>query len=162
MSRRPFGAVNADLCANSEISRRQLIAGSAATAIISDLPVGADPAVQACQAWFDLEAQHQALLERWQKLETNLIRMGYWRDYSSQNVVAMPEARELEAIDDLLDALDAKKRELLAKLPEIEATTAHGLVLKLDVLASVVRPDEARDLYDLVVSIQCNLKTMII
>jgi hypothetical protein len=160
MSRRPCGAANAGSCANSRISRRQLIAGSAAVVIAPDFPVHADPAVGACMSWLHLEAQYVVLTKRWQDIESHLLRQGYWCDSSPEQLSSNAEVRELEAVDRLLDALDEKRQELLTDLPGISAGTLQGVALKLDVLASVIRPGENEDVRNIVMSILRDLKTM--
>ncbi|MEO1964601.1 hypothetical protein [Hyphomonas sp.] len=160
MSRRPLGATNAELCASSKISRRQLIAGSAAVAIMPDIPANRDPAVGVCQVWFELEARQRALIERWQELETRLIRRGYWSDRSHKVCAEMPEARELDAIDILLNALDKERQELFRALPGVSATTAQGIKLKLDIFASAMCLDENGVAFELVASIQRDLKVI--
>jgi hypothetical protein len=105
MSRRPLGAADADSRAILELSRRQIIAGSVAVAIVKDIPVRMDPSVDACRAWLTLEEEHQALIRRWQELDNYLIRESYWSDLSRQRCIAIPEAVELEAIEDRLEAL---------------------------------------------------------
>lgn len=160
MSRRPLGAANADLCASSKISRRQLIAGSAAVSIIPDIPVNRDPAVGVCQVWFELEAQQRALIDRWQELETWLIGKDYWGDHSLEVCAEMPELREMEAIDILLNALDEERQELFKALPHVDATTVQGVGLKLDVVADVLCLVGNMDAYQLVASAQRNLMTV--
>lgn len=160
MSRRPCGAANAGPCTNSRISRRQLIAGSTAVVIVPDFPVHADPAVGACMFWLHLEAQYVVLTKRWQEIESHLLRQGYWCDSSPELLSSNDEVRELEDVDRLLDALDEKRQKLLTDLPGISAGTLQGVALKLDVLASIIRPGENEDVRNIVMSILRDLKTM--
>ena len=160
MSRRPVVAANADSRPISELSRRQLIAGSAAVAILSDIPMQSDPAVNACKSWLVLEAEHEALTRRWQKLDTYLIQERYWCGLSRQQCAAIPEATELDAIDQRLDALYETRQELLAALPALDATTAQGVALKLAVAAIVVPPDENENAHNLITSALHDLRTL--
>lgn len=157
MSRPPLGAANAELCASPKISRRQLIAGSAAVAIIPDVTANSDPAVGVCQVWFKLEAQQRALIDRWQELETRLIEKDYWGDPSLEVCAELPEVREMEAIDILLNALDEERQELFKSLPHVDATTVEGVALKLDVVADILCLVGNMDVYKLVASAQRNL-----
>lgn len=158
MSRRPIVAANADARANSELSRRQLIAGSAAVAIVSDIPAYPDPAISACKTWLVLEAEHEALTRRWQKLDNYLIQERYWCDLSQNQCAPVPEAIELEAVDLRLDAMFEKRQKLLTNLPALPASTVQGVALKLAIAAIVVQPDENENAHNLVVSILRDLK----
>ena len=158
MSRRPAGAADEDSRALSELSRRQLIAGSAAVAIVADIPTQSDPAINACKSWLVLEAEHEALTKRWQKLDTYLIQERYWCEISRQQCAAAPEATELEAIDHRLDALYETRQGLLTTIPALVATTVQGVALKLAVAAIIVQPDENENAHNLVVSILRDLQ----
>ncbi|WP_146617150.1 hypothetical protein [Hyphomonas pacifica] len=111
-------------------------------------------------SWLCLEAEYSVLTKRWQEIESHLLRLGFWCHSSSDHPASNTEARELEAIDRQLDALDEKRQELLTCLPEIPAGTLRGIALKLDVLASVIRPGENEDVCNLVMSVVCDLKTI--
>ena len=158
MSRSPVIAAHADSRPISELSRRQLIAGSAAIANLSNIPIQSDRAINVCKSWLVLEAEHEALTRRWQKLDTYLIRERYWCDISRQQRAAVPEAMELEAIDQRLGALYDKRQALLTTLPALAATTVQGVALKLTVAAIVVPPDENESAHNLVVSILRDLQ----
>lgn len=158
MSRRPIVTANADARANSELSRRQLIAGSAAIAIVSDIPAHPDPAISACKSWLVLEAEHEALTRRWQELDNYLIQERYWCDLSQHQCANILEAIELEAVDLRLDAMFEKRQKLLANLPALPAATVQDVALKLAIAAIVVQPDENENAHNLVVSILRDLQ----
>lgn len=160
MSRRPSGAADADSRAILELSRRQIIAGSVAVAAVRDIPARTDPSVDACRAWLALEEEHQALIRRWQELDTYLIRERYWCELSGQRRAAIPEAVELEAIEERLEAVYETRQERLANLPNLPATTQQGLVLKLAVAAIIVMPDENEKAHNLINSALHDLQTM--
>tara|TARA_R110000737_G_scaffold268554_1_gene275970 strand:- start:151 stop:660 length:510 start_codon:yes stop_codon:yes gene_type:complete len=160
MSRRPLGAADADSRAILELSRRQIVAGSVAVAIVKDIPVRMDPSVDACRAWLTLEEEHQALIRRWQELDNYLIRESYWSDLSRQRCIAIPEGVELEAIEDRLEALYERRQELLATLPKVPARTQQGLVLKLAIVAIIVMPDENEKAHNLITSALHDLETL--
>ena len=160
MSRRPSGAADADSRAIFELSRRQIIAGSVAVAVVKDIPARMDPSVDACRAWLALEEKHQALIRRWQALDTYLIRERYWCDLSGQRRAVIPEAVELETIDHRLEALYETRQELLATLPNVPATTQQGLALKFAILAIIVMPDENEQAHNLITSALQDLQTL--
>lgn len=160
MSRRPLGAADADPRAIFALSRRQIIAGSVAVAIVKDNAARMDPSVDACRAWLELEEKHQALIRRWQELDDYLIRERYWCDLSRQRCAAMPEAVELEAIDQRLEALYETRQDLLATLLNVPATTQQGLALKLAVAAIIVMPDDNEQAHNLITSALQDLHTL--
>lgn len=160
MSRRPLGAADADSRAILELSRRQIIAGSVAVATVKDLPARMDPAVDVCRAWLAREEEHEALIRRWQKLESYLIHARSWLKLSEQECTAIPEVAELDAIDKRLDALYATRQELLTALPEVPASTPQGLALKLAVAAIIVMPDENEQAHHLIKSALQDLQTL--
>jgi hypothetical protein len=160
MSRRPSGAADADSRAIFELSRRQVFAGSVAVAVVKDIPARMDSSVDACRAWLALEEEHQALIRRWQELDTYLIRERYWCDHSWQRCAAIPEAVELEAIDHRLEALYETRQELLTALPEVPASSPQGLALKLAILAIIVMPDENEKAHNLITSALKDLHTL--
>ena len=152
MSRRPLGAADADSRAILELSRRQIIAGSVAVAIVKDIPARMDPSVDACRAWLAREEEHEALIRRWQKLENYLIHERSWLALSAQECAVIPEVAELDAIDERLDALHFTRQELLTALPQVAASTPQGLALKLAVAAIIVMPDENEQAHNLITS----------
>ena len=162
MSRRPIGAADADSRAIFELSRRQIIAGSVAVAIVKDLPTRMDPSVDVCRAWLAREEEHEALIRRWQKLENYLIHERSWLELSEQECATIPEVTELDAIDQRLDALYQKRQELLTSLPKVSSTTPQGLALKLTIAAIIVMPDENEQAHNLITSALHDLKTLVL
>lgn len=135
------------------LSRRQLVAGSAAISLLPHGQLEADPAAVACQVWLGRDAERKSLSRRWQKLETRLIREHGWFSLSRRERAALPEAAELDAIDDRLDVLHALNQDLLVTLPAITATTAQGLASKLAVATAQVPPEENKEAHDLIRSV---------
>tara|TARA_R110000787_G_scaffold74022_2_gene164742 strand:+ start:14266 stop:14775 length:510 start_codon:yes stop_codon:yes gene_type:complete len=162
MSRRPLGAADTDSRAILELSRRQIIAGSVAVAIVKDLPARMDPSVDVCRAWIAREEEHEALIRRWQKLENYLIHERNWLKLSEQECAAIPEVAELDSIDQRLDALHEKRHELLTSLPKLSSTTPQGLALKLAVAAIIVMPDENEQAHNLITSALNDLQTLVL
>lgn len=159
MSRRSQGTA-AESARPAGFSRRQLMAGSAALSMLPNTPLAADPAIAACETWLARQRERQSLSRRWQKLETRLVRERDWFNLTRRQRAALPEAAELDVIDDRLDVLAAQNEELLAILPGIAAITAQGLALKLAVAVAHVPPEENKDAHDLIASILRDLQTI--
>ena len=134
-------------------SRRQLVIGSAATAAMAPVSLDTDPAVQACIAWQANQAEYEDLTKRWQALETYLFRNHNWPKLSRRQRADIPEAAELDAIDDRRDELSHHDQQLLAAVLQTSATTPRGLAAKLTVAASVIRPYENEEGHGLITSV---------
>lgn len=119
-----------------------------------------DPAIQACRAWQACRAEYEDLIERWQTLEAHLIHNHDWCSLSRRQRAAMPEAVELDAIDDRRDAVFDHKQQILAALPRISATTPHGLAAKLTVAAAVIHRHENAEGHELITSVLRDLRNM--
>jgi hypothetical protein len=113
----------------------------------------ADPSITACETWLARRAEYEGLTSRWQRLEDHLFRVYNWRRLTAQERAAIPEAAELNAIDDRLDELQALNGDLIAALPAISATTTQGLASKLAVAAAYVCKDENKEAHDLIQSV---------
>lgn len=159
MSRRPTGAADTESRANSNLLCPQRTAPAASAG--SDIPTHPDPSIDVCQDWLACEQEFETLTNRWQTLERYLIRTRKWFELSELHRALIPEARELRTLDERIDALQAKRLELLANLPALTAATPQGLSLKLAVAAAVVRPDENKDAHCLIASILRDLQGMI-
>jgi hypothetical protein len=133
-----------------------------AAAIAAAKPAGAnsDPAIQTCNAWQACQAEYEDLIKRWQTLETHLIHNHDWCRLSRRQRAAMPEAVELDAIDDRRDAVFDRKQQLLAALPRISATTPRGLAAKLTVAAAVIHRHENAEGHELITSVLRDLRNM--
>lgn len=67
-----------------------------------------------------------------------MIRRHDCRRLSSRQRARLPEAIELDEIDDRLDAIQDKKQALLECLTHVGATTPQGLAAKLAIVASML------------------------
>jgi hypothetical protein len=159
MSRRRKGAAIADLRPNS-LSRRQLMVGSAAAIAVVPVRLDNDPAVQACNAWQANRAEYEDLTKRWQALETHLFRKHNWPKLSRRQRAEIPEAVELDAIDDRRDELSDHEQQLLMVVLQTSATTPRGLATKLTIAASIVRPYENAEGHDLITSVLHDFRNM--
>jgi hypothetical protein len=122
--------------------------------------IASDPALQACRAWQACKAEYDALTTRWQALETHLSRYHNWYRLSRRQRAAIPEAAELDVIDDCRDVVFDHKQHLLVALPDISATTHLGIVAKLTVAASVIHRDENAEGHALITSILRDFRSM--
>ncbi len=159
MSRRLKGAAIADLRPNGP-SRRQLIVGSAAIVAMAPVSLDTDLAIQACNAWQANQAEYEDLTRRWQALETYLFQNYNWPKLSRRQRAAIPEAAELDAIDDRRDELSDHEQQLLMTVLQTAATTSRGLAAKLTVAASIVRPYENAEGHELVTSVLRDYRRM--
>jgi hypothetical protein len=159
MSRRPIGAAIAELRPNGP-SRRQLMVGSAATIAMAPVSLDNDPAVLACRAWQTCQAEYEDLTKRWQTLETYLFRNHNWSKLSRRQRAAIPEAAELDAIDDRRDELSDQEQQLLMVILQTSATTPYGLAAKLTAAASIIRPYHNAEGHDLIKSVLRDFRSM--
>lgn len=143
-----------------EPSRRQLMVGSALAAAAANSSILVDSALQACNAWQAFHAECDGLIKRWQTLESHLFRQHDWSRLSRRQRAAIPEALELDAIDDRLDEIHDQQQQLLSSLPLIDATTPRGIAAKLAVVASVVHREENAEAHELIVSVLADFRTL--
>jgi len=160
MSRRPPVAANAGPRPDGP-SRRALLGGAtAAPLLLESSSADADQSVVACENWLALRAEHERLARRWSRLEAKLAREHNYLSLSRRQQRALPEARELDDIDDQLEELHEQQQTLLAVLPTLAATSALGLAGKLAVAAIEVCPEENEEVHHLIASILRDLKAM--
>lgn len=112
-----------------------------------------DPAAKVCAEWLERHSDQRKLAERWQKLETFLMREHNLFQHSEQELADYIEAAPLDVISDRLDALYALNKKLLGRISKSEATTTHGLSSKLLVALALVHPDENKEVHLLLRSI---------
>ncbi len=159
MSRRQIAAAPADARPDGP-SRRALIGGATVAPLLFGSTVIADQAVIACENWLALRAEHERLAGRWSKLEAKLASEHDYLKLSRRQQRALPEARELDDIDDQLEDLHEQQQTLLAVLPTIAATSPLGLAGKLAVAAVEICPEENEQAHHLIASILRDLKAM--
>lgn len=160
MSRRPPVAANADPRPDGP-SRRALLGGATAAPLLLERSTAdADQSVVACENWLALRAEHERLARRWSSLEAKLAREHNYLSLSRRQQRALPEARELDDIDDQLEELHEQQQTLLAVLPTFAAISALGLAGKLAVAAVEVCPEENEEAHHLIASILRDLKAM--
>ena len=163
MSRRPSRVAKATPCAQCGLSRRQLIAGSAALAIPpgSPTPSGPDPVIHECEAWIRLDTEYEDLILRWQQLETHLVRNYNWFRLSDAEQQLVPAASEFSEIEARLGPMAEARWEGLARLPDMPAASLQGVLLKLTIAAKSVPADENPDAHALLESTLADLEAVI-
>jgi predicted nuclease with TOPRIM domain len=138
------------------VSRRAAIAALSTTPILSVSVADAaelDQCVAACEHWLTLHAEHKRLASRWCDLEAELERTHNYLSLSRRKQRRLPQAHELEDIDDRLDELHEEMQTLLALLPTMVATSDLALAGKLAVAAIEVCPEENAEAHHLIASI---------
>lgn len=161
MSRRSPGDENAAPCAQCGLSRRELIAGSASLALLAGKTGTADPVISVCQNWLRLNAEQDALTLRWQELENFVGREYNWFRLSEAERQLVPEAAEMAAIDQSVNALFNTRQDILLRLPDIKAMSLYGVSLKLSVAAASVLPDENAEAHALLRSTLNDLTSLL-
>ena len=160
MSRRPIAAANAGARPDGP-SRRALLGGATvAPLLLERSTANADQSVIACENWLALRSEHERLARRWSRLEAKLAREHDYLSLSRRQQRALPEARELNDLDDQLEELHEQQKTLLALLPTLAATSALGLAGKLAVAAVEVCPEENEAAHHLIASILRDLRAM--
>jgi hypothetical protein len=161
MSRRSPGDENAPPCARCGLSRRELMAGSAALALWAGGPGTADPVIPVCQHWLRVNAEQEALTRRWQELESFVVREYNWCRLSEADRQLVSEGAEMAAIEGSVDALFTTREDILSRLPDINATSLFGVSLKLSVATASVFPDEHPEVHALLQSTLNDLTSLL-
>jgi hypothetical protein len=143
-------AANASAC--PEGPTRRLILGVSATPLIAGGALTPDPAAEACATWLAQHAEHQRLAVEWDQLEGRLHRQHNWMKLSRAQQRRIPEHRDLEDLDDRIEALSDQNDDLLQALPAIVAVCPLGICGKLSVLAQETEHAEG-GLHPLILSI---------
>tara|TARA_R110000803_G_scaffold72288_2_gene135907 strand:- start:914 stop:1414 length:501 start_codon:yes stop_codon:yes gene_type:complete len=112
-----------------------------------------DPAAKVCAEWLDRHSDQRKLAERWQKLESFLMREHNLFQLSEQELADYVEAAPLDVISDRLDELHALNKKLLGRISKSDAPTTHGLSSKLLVALALIHPDENKEVHLLLRSI---------
>jgi len=128
--------------------------------LLTNAAAATDSSITACENWLALRAEHERLARRWSRLEAKLAREHNYLNLCRRQQRALPEARELDDIDDRLEELHDQQQTLLALLPTLVATSALGLAGKLAVAAIEVCPEENEETHHLIASILRDLRAM--
>lgn len=149
MSRRSEGTANEG--ARKQGPTRRLVLGTVAAPLF--VTPGADQVAQATEAWLADHSERERLIRRWQKLETRLFKVHSWSEHSCEQVNQFAEKHEMDKLDERIDVLGDRNREVLAFLPAMSATSSRGICGKLSVALIAVCPDENEEAHLLIASI---------
>ncbi len=152
MSRRPPDGGSDDCCFDRRPDRRRHAPPGSAPSREANVPSTNNPSVPVCETWLALDAEHRLLIERWQKLEGKLVARDNWFSLPSQEREALPEAAQLQAIENQLDDISVKRQELLRHVPSEACASASDLHLKLAVVLALVPEDENEEAHGIVKS----------
>ncbi|MEH6695021.1 MAG: hypothetical protein V7675_08255 [Hyphomonas sp.] len=142
----------------SSTSSRQIIERHASGQLPSLEKTEPDKAVSTCLEWLARHDEQEVLAKHWQRLESYLIREHHWFQLSRRERAALPEASQLDAISNRLDKLYKLNQRLLNTLPEVKASSPHGLACKLSVALALVHPEENKEAHRLIQSVLLDVK----
>ncbi len=149
MSRRSKGTANEG--ARKQGPTRRLVLGATAAPLLVNLI--ADHVAQASEAWLADHSERERLIRRWQQLETRLFKLHNGSKLSCDERNHFAEQHEMERLDERIDVLGDRNREVLAFLPAMSATSSRGICGKLAVALIEVCPDENEEAHLLIASI---------
>lgn len=112
-----------------------------------------DNAISVCRKWLDQHAEQEALIEGWQKLESEVCSLPGSRNLSHEKKSKLPQSRAMKELDRRINALFRLNENLVSDVINTGASTAQGLLLKLRVAASLVPLDENENAYRLLQAI---------
>lgn len=150
MSRRPPPAANEGVCPGDPT--RRLVIGAAAVTPLIPGASPADPAAEACETWLDRNAEHERLAVQWSKLESRLHREQNWLKLTRAQRRRFPESRELDDLDDRIEAISDQNADLLKALPAILAVSPFGVCGKLKIAIQQTK-HEGDEVHALIVSL---------
>lgn len=130
---------------------RRLVLGATTVPLLVN--PSADQVAQATEAWLADNSERERLIRRWQKLETRLFKLHSWSKLSDGERNQFAENHEMDKLDERIDVLGDRNREVLASLPAMCATSSRGICGKLAVALIEVCPDENEEAHLLIASI---------
>lgn len=98
-----------------------------------------------CLEWLNQHEEQVVLIERWQKLESEVCRLPGGRNLSDEHKQELPQASAMAQLDKEIDKLFRINEILMSKVIATDATTVAGFLYKLRVAASLVPQDENRN-----------------
>ena len=156
MSRRSEGMANEG--ARKQGPTRRLVLGAAAAPLL--VTPGADQVAQVCEAWLADNSERESLIWRWQKLETRLFKLHTGSMLSCEQGNQFAEKHEMDKLDERIDVLGDRNREVLAFLPAMSATSSRGICGKLAMALIEVCPDENEEAHLLIASIRRDYRAL--
>jgi hypothetical protein len=129
------------------LSRRLLLGAPSAVALSPGIRIAAarpvapsDPIAAIAKRWSAVKQSEADLLARWSKVEARLLKDFRWADLTDEEQQALPEAKELYAIDAQLDTLEEERRNCRGELVSLPAVTLRHLLVKLEAVIGSISP----------------------
>lgn len=101
-----------------------------------------DEAALVCLEWLKRHTEQEVLIERWQKLESEVCRLPDWRNLSDHQKLELPQTAAMKQLDKRIDKLFRINERLISGVVGTDATTTLGILCKVRVAASLVPQDE--------------------
>lgn len=148
-SRRKAG--HADVCA-AQLSRRAVLAGSAASPVLTaaSADAGPDKSVALCQRWLAVDAEQRRLMADWGQLEGWLIRKMQWHRLSPDERAAIPEGQKLAEMDARLDVLQVERLALLKSMRPKPAASIEAVIANLLVASRLIFEEDEPEAHGLI------------
>ncbi|GIK48513.1 MAG: hypothetical protein BroJett013_12100 [Alphaproteobacteria bacterium] len=108
--------------------------------------------MRACETWLVHCAEHERLAVQWSRLESRLHREHNWLKLTRAQRRRYPESRELDDLDDRIEAISDQTAAQLKTLPAIVAVSPFGICGKLTIAVEHTK-HEGDEVHALIVSI---------
>lgn len=119
-----------------------------------------DEASLVCIEWLRRHAEQEVLIERWQKLDSEVCRLPGWRNLSDEQRSELPQSSAMKELDKEIDTLFRLNENLISSVIETGASTTAGFLYKLRVAASLVPRDENENAHTLLQGILRDAETL--
>jgi hypothetical protein len=127
---------------NDGPTRRTVVGASAIAPLLGHALPGENGTVAQCMEWIALDREIDRLALRWSKLEAQMVREHGWFALTLAERQALPEATEMFAIDDRLEALARQRERRLKPLAHLPAETVNAVASKLVIAARLLQHEE--------------------
>jgi hypothetical protein len=128
------------------ISRRALIGAALPMTAAARPPSRPDETIRLCRSWLSTEAEIFRLQEQWCDIENHLTdKYETWFRLTEDEQRTLPDAAEMFAIDARMDAIHDARQDIIPLLPRLVATTREAVLLKFEVLATLLGLEDRRD-----------------
>lgn len=148
------------LSRSANLSRRSFLASSTALGATNGISLERDQVLPDCEAWLERRSEYDTLSRRAEALESFLVQHCHWHQLSHRLRAAIPQAIELDTIEDRRDELQTLNEVLLARIPTIAATTAQGVIAKLAVVIACLPREEHDPVHALLRSALIDLQSL--
>ena len=143
-----------------EPSRRLIMAATSVAALGAVMPIASvatsaqaavDEGTRRCKHWVAIDKQIGHLQTRWARLESWLSRQyDDWFKLTKAEQLALPRAKELDDIDNILDVLFEKREALLETIPTSGSTTVKAVTARLAVVECLIWADDHPEAHALI------------